>query len=76
MEFAKEQTDMDVIECKEAMTGEDFGYMLKDIPGFMFWLGVQSEYGLHHAKLKPDEEVIEKAIVFLNQYVKWKGNRK
>ncbi len=29
MEFAKAQTDVDVIECKEAMTGEDFGYMLK-----------------------------------------------
>lgn len=39
----------------------------------MFWLGVNSEYGLHHAKLKPDEEVIEKAITFLSQYVKWKG---
>ncbi|WP_002145991.1 N-acetyldiaminopimelate deacetylase [Bacillus cereus] len=76
MQFTREQTNMDVITCTEAMTGEDFGYMLREIPGFMFWLGVNSEYGLHHAKLKPDEEVIEKAIVFLNQYVKWKGNRK
>lgn len=76
MQFTREQTTMDVIRCTEAMTGEDFGYMLREIPGFMFWLGVNSEYGLHHAKLKPDEEVIEKAIVFLNQYVKWKGNRK
>ena len=40
---------VDVIECKEAMTGEDFGYMLKEIPGFMFWLGVDSTFGLHHA---------------------------
>ncbi|MBJ7994324.1 N-acetyldiaminopimelate deacetylase [Bacillus mycoides] len=76
MQFTREQTTMDVITCTEAMTGEDFGYMLREIPGFMFWLGVNSEYGLHHAKLKPDEEVIEKAIGFLNQYVKWKGNRK
>ncbi|HHT7235357.1 MULTISPECIES: N-acetyldiaminopimelate deacetylase [Bacillus] len=76
MQFTREQTNMGVITCTEAMTGEDFGYMLREIPGFMFWLGVNSEYGLHHAKLKPDEEVIEKAIVFLNQYVKWKGNRK
>lgn len=76
MQFTREQTTMGVITCTEAMTGEDFGYMLREIPGFMFWLGVNSEYGLHHAKLKPDEEVIEKAIVFLNQYVKWKGNRK
>lgn len=76
MQFVHEQTNMNVITCTEAMTGEDFGYMLREIPGFMFWLGVNSEYGLHHAKLKPDEEVIEKAIVFLDQYVKWKGTRK
>ena len=76
MEFVHKQTDMNVITCTEAMTCEDFGYMLREIPGFMFWLGVNSEYGLHHAKLKPDEEVIEKAITFLSKYLKWKGNRK
>ncbi len=42
----------------------------------MFWLGVDSEYGLHHAKLKPNEAAIDRAIEFLNQYVKWKGNRR
>ena len=75
MRFVSEQTNMNVIACTEAMTGEDFGYMLRDIPGFMFWLGVESEYGLHHAKLQPKEDVIERAITFLNQYIKWKGNR-
>ncbi|MGI2707563.1 MULTISPECIES: N-acetyldiaminopimelate deacetylase [Bacillus cereus group] len=76
MEFALKDTNMNVVTCKEAMTGEDFGYMLRDIPGFMFWLGVDSEYGLHHAKLKPNEAAIDRAIEFLNQYVKWKGNRR
>jgi metal-dependent amidase/aminoacylase/carboxypeptidase family protein len=33
--------------AKEAMTGEDFGYMLKKYPGFMFWLGADSSHGLH-----------------------------
>ncbi|WP_242143566.1 MULTISPECIES: N-acetyldiaminopimelate deacetylase [unclassified Bacillus cereus group] len=75
MEFASKDTNMNVVTCTEAMTGEDFGYMLRDIPGFMFWLGVDSEYGLHHAKLKPNEAAIDRAIEFLNQYVKWKGNR-
>ncbi|MEN1934496.1 N-acetyldiaminopimelate deacetylase [Paenibacillus sp. 102] len=75
MMFASEQTNMNVVTCTEAMTGEDFGYMLREIPGFMFWLGVDSEYGLHHAKLQPKEEAIEQTIAFLNQYVKWKGNR-
>ncbi|MFD1446377.1 N-acetyldiaminopimelate deacetylase [Oceanobacillus profundus] len=53
-------------EAAEAMTGEDFGDMLKVIPGFMFWLGVNSPYGLHHAKLSPDEAALEvgvKAVV-------------
>ncbi|WP_243524058.1 N-acetyldiaminopimelate deacetylase [Bacillus pseudomycoides] len=75
MEFASEHTDMNVITCTEAMTGEDFGYMLREIPGFMFWLGVDSEYGLHHAKLQPKEEAIEQTIAFLKQYISWKGNR-
>ncbi len=58
------------------MTGEDFGYMLARIPGFMFWLGVQSPFGLHHAKLNPNEEAIGVAIELLTRYIAWKGNHK
>ncbi|PKR78467.1 N-acetyldiaminopimelate deacetylase [Halalkalibacillus sediminis] len=46
----------------EAMTGEDFGYFLKEYPGFMFWLGVDSPYGLHHSSLSPNEEAIAVGI--------------
>ncbi|MGM9923290.1 MAG: N-acetyldiaminopimelate deacetylase [Bacillus sp. (in: firmicutes)] len=74
MEYAR-SVHVDVHECAEAMTGEDFGYMLKDIPGFMFWLGVDSDYGLHHAKLNPDEGAIETAINLLSSYITWKGNQ-
>lgn len=73
MEFARAYPSMNVIECREAMTGEDFGYMLEEIPGFMFWLGVDSEYGLHHAKLNPNEKAIEMAIEFISSYLKYKG---
>ncbi|SET28885.1 N-acetyldiaminopimelate deacetylase [Oceanobacillus limi] len=45
-------------EANKAMTGEDFGYMLKEIPGFMFWLGVESPFGLHHNKLQPNEDAL------------------
>lgn len=75
MQFVREETNGEVIECREAMTGEDFGYMLRDIPGFMFWLGVNSSYGLHHAKLKPDEEAIEFAIEIITKYLSYKGNQ-
>jgi N-acetyldiaminopimelate deacetylase len=56
------------------MTGEDFGYMLKEIPGLMFWLGVDSPYGLHHAKLNPSEDAIEVAINTLTSYLTYIGN--
>ncbi|AMX84188.1 N-acetyldiaminopimelate deacetylase [Geobacillus subterraneus] len=74
IQFAETHADMNVIRCKEAMTGEDFGYMLAEIPGFMFWLGVDSPYGLHHAKLAPNEAAIDRAIAFLIDYFSWKGN--
>lgn len=75
MQFLRQETDAEVIECKEAMTGEDFGFMLKDIPGFMFWLGVNSPYGLHHAKLNPDEGAIEFAVGIIAKYLTYKGNQ-
>lgn len=75
MDFVSENTEINVIECEKAMTGEDFGYMLKEIPGFMLWLGVDSDYGLHHAKLNPNEDAIDTAISFISDYIKFKGNQ-
>jgi N-acetyldiaminopimelate deacetylase len=75
MEYAGHETNANVIECREAMTGEDFGYMLKEIPGFMFWLGVNSPFGLHHAKLNPNEGAIEFAIETITKYISFKGNQ-
>ncbi|EKN65558.1 metal-dependent amidase/aminoacylase/carboxypeptidase [Neobacillus bataviensis LMG 21833] len=66
--------EINVIECTEAMTGEDFGYMLKEIPGLMFWLGVDSTFGLHHAKLNPNEAAIDVAIKVMTRYITFKGN--
>lgn len=76
IQYMKDQKTIDVIECKEAMTGEDFGYMLNEIPGLMFWLGVDSPYGLHHAKLNPNEEAIDVAIDILTSYLTDQGNKK
>jgi N-acetyldiaminopimelate deacetylase len=75
MDFLRTGTDAEVIECREAMTGEDFGYMLSEIPGFMFWLGTDSEFGLHHSRLQPKEEAIEKAISYMTAYMEYKGNQ-
>lgn len=74
MDFIERETEANLFECKEAMTGEDFGYMLKDIPGFMFWLGVDSPYGLHHSKLNPKEDALQVAVNVLTAYLTKKGN--
>ncbi|MCA0969455.1 N-acetyldiaminopimelate deacetylase [Halobacillus litoralis] len=57
-----EESDYTYVEAPMAMTGEDFGYMLKEIPGFMFWLGVDSEAGLHQSKLNPNEDALEVGV--------------
>ncbi|MBD8068474.1 N-acetyldiaminopimelate deacetylase [Bacillus sp. PS06] len=74
MNFIDERPEVNLIECREAMTGEDFGYMIKDIPGFMFWLGVESEFGLHHSKLTPNEDAIAVGIQVITEYLQYKGN--
>ncbi|MGM7720146.1 N-acetyldiaminopimelate deacetylase [Metabacillus sp. Hm71] len=75
MEFAAANTSVTVQECKEAMTGEDFGYMVDQIPGFMFWLGVESSFGLHHAKLEPSEDAIHVAVDLMTKYITFKANQ-
>jgi N-acetyldiaminopimelate deacetylase len=75
MDYIQTKTNIEVIQCREAMTGEDFGYMLKEIPGLMFWLGVDSPFGLHHAKLNPKEEAIIVAINVLTSYLTFQGNK-
>jgi N-acetyldiaminopimelate deacetylase len=72
--YAKTVPDITTIVCKEAMTGEDFGYFLNEIPGFMFWLGVGCDDGLHSSKIEPDEASIETACKVLINYLIWKQN--
>ncbi|WP_068774449.1 N-acetyldiaminopimelate deacetylase [Paenibacillus sp. FJAT-26967] len=75
MEWLIGETDSGVqlVECTEAMTGEDYGYFLEKIPGFMFWLGAETPYGLHHAKIEPDERAIGLAIDTVSRYFRWKS---
>ncbi|NHN28628.1 N-acetyldiaminopimelate deacetylase [Paenibacillus agricola] len=68
MGWVRETGIVQLIECTEAMTGEDFGYFLEKIPGFMFWLGVETPYGLHHSKIEPNEQAIDLAIHLISSY--------
>ncbi|RXT05663.1 N-acetyldiaminopimelate deacetylase [Ammoniphilus sp. CFH 90114] len=75
MNWVETNESVTLIECKEAMTGEDFGYFLEEIPGFLFWLGVDTPYGLHHSKIEPSEEAIDVAINLLTQYIHHLANK-
>jgi N-acetyldiaminopimelate deacetylase len=69
MNWVRQSGKATLVECNEAMTGEDFGYFLAEIPGCMFWLGVDTPYGLHHAKIEPSEQAIGVAIDLLTNYL-------
>lgn len=70
LSFADQDASTVSIECDAAMTGEDFGYFLQEIPGLLFWAGVDSKYGLHNAKLNPDEKVIDYLVPFAESYIR------
>jgi N-acetyldiaminopimelate deacetylase len=52
------------LDCGYKMTGEDFGFISKLYPSFMFWLGTRTniKYGLHNPKFFPDDSIINKGI--------------
>ena len=60
--YMKQTEDVQFVETKPAMTGEDFGYLLAKFPGTMFWLGVDDDSQLHSAILKPNPKAIEIGI--------------
>lgn len=71
MAWVEDRNKVKLVECPPAMTGEDFGYFLEQIPGFLFWLGADTPYGLHHAKIEPSEKAIEVAIQLVSEYLTW-----
>lgn len=52
-----------IIPEKSAMTGEDFSFFAKEIPGVFYWLGCQKPdtpfYPLHNNRFAPDEAAIK-----------------
>lgn len=59
IDFAESTKGITSVRANAAMTGEDFGFFTEQIPGIMFWAGVNSEFGLHHSKMNPDEKILE-----------------
>lgn len=69
IDFCRRQNTPIVI-CGDSMTGEDFGYFLKEIPGFMFWLGVGHTSGLHSDDFKPDEAALARGVSVVSGYIR------
>lgn len=68
--FAKEYDGATDYHCPAAMTGEDFGYFVKEIPGAMFWSGANCSYGLHQSKMNPDEELLAFNTGFVEAFIR------
>ena len=67
--FAESHGQVNFVESREAMTGEDFGYFLRDIPGTMVWLGVDTPYGLHDNRISPSEKAMDTAVEFFTDFL-------
>ncbi|MGT2908005.1 N-acetyldiaminopimelate deacetylase [Streptococcus dentiloxodontae] len=74
MDFFGNSSAVNLIDCPPAMTGEDFGYLLHQVPGVMFWLGVDTPYALHHPKMSPKEEALPFAVAEISKFLKSKAN--
>lgn len=70
IQFMEENPAVVFEEAPVAMTGEDFGYLLSKVPGTMFWLGVDSPYGLHSEKFDPDEAALSFAVEHVGDFLK------
>ncbi|MCB5954288.1 N-acetyldiaminopimelate deacetylase [Enterococcus sp. CWB-B31] len=69
IEFMKNKQGVAFENAPAAMTGEDFGYLLSKVPGTMFWLGVESPFGLHSEKFNPNEDALTFAVEHVGDFL-------
>ncbi|MGV3162838.1 N-acetyldiaminopimelate deacetylase [Streptococcus hyovaginalis] len=74
MTFFQNTPEVNLIDCLPAMTGEDFGYLLNKIPGVMFWLGIDTPYPLHHAKMSPNEKALSFGVSHISDFLRAKSH--
>lgn len=70
--FMQENPDVVYGEVPPAMTGEDFGYLLHQFPGTMFWLGVDGGAQLHESSMSPKEGAIQKGITAITEFLEYR----
>lgn len=72
IDYMQQAPDVNFIETVPAMTGEDFGYLLAQFPGTMFWLGVEDDSQLHSATLTPNEDAIQKGVDAITGFLNYR----
>ena len=72
IDYMQQNPDVNFIETAPAMTGEDFGYLLAQFPGTMFWLGVDDDSQLHSATLTPKEDAIQKGVDAITGFLNYR----
>ena len=72
IDYMQQAPDVNFIETAPAMTGEDFGYLLAQVPGTMFWLGVEDDSQLHSATLTPNEDAIQKGVDAITGFLNYR----
>ena len=70
--FMQENPDVVYEEVPPAMTGEDFGYLLHQFPGTIFWLGVDGGAQLHESSMSPKEGAIQKGITAITEFLEYR----
>ncbi|WP_443808735.1 N-acetyldiaminopimelate deacetylase [Dialister hominis] len=70
--FMQENPDVVYEEVPPAMTGEDFGYLLHQFSGTMFWLGVDGGAQLHESSMSPKEGAIQKGITAITEFLEYR----
>lgn len=70
--FMQENSDVVYEEVPPAMTGEDFGYLLHQFSGTMFWLGVDGGAQLHESSMSPKEGAIQKGITAITEFLEYR----
>ncbi len=62
---------INIVECSQKMTGEDFGFMLEKAPGAIAWLGagndVNKNAGLHNQGYNPDERAMSAGLSYFRK---------
>jgi N-acetyldiaminopimelate deacetylase len=68
-DYMRKAPEVTFADAPVTMTSEDYGYLIRHIPGMMFWLGTGGEHPLHSDRFAPDEAVIEPTVRVLAEYL-------